>query len=76
MNPIASGCFYLVVARSKGAWMRSVSWTAVAAVVLVLVGAGGLVYAPENKTVVKVVVLLAGVVLGLGGWLRARISRR
>ena len=56
--------------------MRSVSWAAVAAVVLVLAGAGGLLYAPENKTAIKVVILLAGVVIGLGGRLWARNTRR
>jgi cyanate permease len=48
----------------------------VAALVLVLVGAGGLLYAPDNKTVIKVVILVVGVLIGLGGWLWARIPRR
>ncbi|REH18125.1 hypothetical protein BCF44_13712 [Kutzneria buriramensis] len=50
--------------------------TAVAAVILVLVGAGALLYAPENKTAIKVAILVAGVAIGLAGWLWARIQRR
>lgn len=50
--------------------------TAIAAVILIMVGAGALLYAPENKTAVKVVILVAGVVIGLAGWLWARIQRR
>jgi hypothetical protein len=50
--------------------------TAVAAVVLILAGGGGLLYAPDNKTAIKLVILLAGVAVGVGGWLWARIQRR
>jgi hypothetical protein len=48
----------------------------VAAVVLILAGGGGLLYAPDNKPAIKLVILLAGVAVGVGGWLWARIQRR
>jgi hypothetical protein len=50
--------------------------TAVAAVVLILAGGGGLLYAPDNKAAIKLVILLAGVAVGVGGWLWTRIQRR
>ena len=77
MPNAANGQFFLLAALF--AWSASVSWglhPAVAALVLVLVGAGGLLYAPDNKTVIKVVILVVGVLIGLGGWLWARIPRR
>ena len=39
-------------------------WGMAVAALLVAAGAGGLVYAPENKAAIKVVVLVAGVVIG------------
>lgn len=51
---------------------------ALVAVGLVVVGAAALLYAPENKTAVKVAILVAGVVVGVVGvvaWLRARQHR-
>lgn len=58
--------------------MRAVSRTrgaAVVAVGLIVVGGAALLYAPENKTAIKVAILVAGVVIWVVTWLRAR-SRR
>jgi hypothetical protein len=58
--------------------MRTMSGTRGAmmlAGVLVVAGVAALVYAPENKTAIKVGMLVVGVVIGAVTWLWAR-SRR